>query len=167
MQKFLRGKIINVTEVNQQRWLEESGQWLINVDRTHLVLASGKPVLPKNWINPGPTRCNSNSLHCNNCVYFSVEWPQSGVRRRLRQLPVFRPAEPRDDEVGPGWCGSDQVLPGPSRELLLGQGRSVRNDGWYRSRIRIEYKPYSRLTEVSRDELLYLKRAACWWLRAE
>ena len=27
----------NVTEVNQQRWLEESGQWLENVDRTHLV----------------------------------------------------------------------------------------------------------------------------------
>ena len=38
----------NVTEVNQQRWLEESGQWLENVDRTHLVLASGKLVLQKN-----------------------------------------------------------------------------------------------------------------------
>ena len=34
-------------EVDQQRWLEESGQWLENVDRTHLVLASGKPVLQK------------------------------------------------------------------------------------------------------------------------
>ena len=42
---FLRGKIINVSEVNQWRCLEESGQWLENVDRTHLVLASGKPVL--------------------------------------------------------------------------------------------------------------------------
>ena len=28
-------KIIDVAEVNQRRWLEESGQWLENVDRTH------------------------------------------------------------------------------------------------------------------------------------
>ena len=41
------GKIINLAEVNQQCWLEESGQWLENVDQTHLVLASGKPVLQK------------------------------------------------------------------------------------------------------------------------
>ena len=26
-----RGKIINIVEVNQLRWLEESGQWLENV----------------------------------------------------------------------------------------------------------------------------------------
>ena len=45
--KFFRGKIINVSEVNQWRWLEESGQWLENVDQTHLVLASGKLVLQK------------------------------------------------------------------------------------------------------------------------
>ena len=38
----------DVAEVNQQRWFEESGQCLENVDRTHLVLASGKPVLQKN-----------------------------------------------------------------------------------------------------------------------
>ena len=42
---FSDGKIIDIAEVNQWRWLEESGQWLENVDRTHLVLASGKPVL--------------------------------------------------------------------------------------------------------------------------
>ena len=47
-QNFFRGKIINVAVVNQRRWLEESGQWLENVYRTHLVLASGKPVLQKN-----------------------------------------------------------------------------------------------------------------------
>ena len=29
-------------EVNQQRWLEESRQWLENVDRTHLVPAKGQ-----------------------------------------------------------------------------------------------------------------------------
>ena len=41
----------NVTEVNQQRRLEESGQWLENVDRTHLVLAwaCGKLVLQKKY----------------------------------------------------------------------------------------------------------------------
>ena len=36
---------VAVAEVNQWRWLEESGQWLENVDRTHLGLASGKLVL--------------------------------------------------------------------------------------------------------------------------
>ena len=47
-QKIFRGKNINVAEVNQQRRLRESGQWLENVDQTHLVLACGKPVLQKN-----------------------------------------------------------------------------------------------------------------------
>ena len=39
--------MINVAVVNQRHWSEESGQWLENIDRTHLVLASGKPVLQK------------------------------------------------------------------------------------------------------------------------
>ena len=39
--------IIKVAEVNQRQWLEESGQWLENVDQTNFVLASGKPVLQK------------------------------------------------------------------------------------------------------------------------
>ena len=38
--KIFRGKIINVAEVNQRDWFEESGQWLENVDRTHLVVAT-------------------------------------------------------------------------------------------------------------------------------
>ena len=38
--------------VNQRRCLEESGQRLENVDRTHLVLASGKLVLQKRLGNP-------------------------------------------------------------------------------------------------------------------
>ena len=46
-QKNFRGKIIDVAEVNQRRWLEESGQWHENVDRTHLDLASDKPVSQK------------------------------------------------------------------------------------------------------------------------
>ena len=44
---FLDGKIIDVAEINQWRWFKEKGQWLENVDRTHLVLASGKPELKK------------------------------------------------------------------------------------------------------------------------
>ena len=44
---FFGGKIIDVAEVNQRPWLEESGQWLENVERTHLVLSSGKPLLQK------------------------------------------------------------------------------------------------------------------------
>ena len=43
----LQGAKVARFEVNQQRWLEESGQCLENVDRTHLVPASGKPVLLK------------------------------------------------------------------------------------------------------------------------
>ena len=41
-------KVVNV----HQRWrLEQSGQWLENVDLTSLlVLASGKLVLQKNWL---------------------------------------------------------------------------------------------------------------------
>ena len=38
---------LGLAEVNQQQWLDESGQCLENVDRTHLALASGKPVLQK------------------------------------------------------------------------------------------------------------------------
>ena len=39
---------MDIAEVNQQPWLEESGQWLENVYQTHLVLASGKVVLQLN-----------------------------------------------------------------------------------------------------------------------
>ena len=38
--KFFWGKIINVAEVYQWPWLEESGQLLENVGQTHLVLTS-------------------------------------------------------------------------------------------------------------------------------
>ena len=38
-------KIVYVAEANQWRCLEESGHWLENVDRAHLVLASGKLVV--------------------------------------------------------------------------------------------------------------------------
>ena len=37
---FSDKKIVNVAEVNQGRYPETSGQWLENVVRTHLVLAS-------------------------------------------------------------------------------------------------------------------------------
>ena len=36
---------MDVAEVYQ--WIEESGEWLETIDRMHLVLASGKPVLRK------------------------------------------------------------------------------------------------------------------------
>ena len=44
-QIFSEEKIIIVAEVDQQRCLEESGQWLENVDQSHLVLAMGSLVL--------------------------------------------------------------------------------------------------------------------------
>ena len=34
-------------QCHRRRWLEESGQWLENVDQTHLILVSGKLVLQK------------------------------------------------------------------------------------------------------------------------
>ena len=43
----LSPRIVDVAQVNQGRCLEESVQWLENVERTHLVLDSGKLVLQK------------------------------------------------------------------------------------------------------------------------
>ena len=40
-------KIIEDVEFDKWTWSEEIRQWLENVYRTHLVLASGKPVLQK------------------------------------------------------------------------------------------------------------------------
>ena len=40
-----------LAEVNPRRCLEESEQWLENVDRTHLVLACGNLALQKKYIN--------------------------------------------------------------------------------------------------------------------
>ena len=42
-----REKMADAALVNQRCCLEKSGQWLENVDQTHLVLASGKLVLQK------------------------------------------------------------------------------------------------------------------------
>ena len=42
-----RSQKFSIAEINQWRWLVESGHWLENIDRTHLVLVSGKPVLQK------------------------------------------------------------------------------------------------------------------------
>ena len=39
----------NVAEFSRRRWLEEGGQSLENVDRTHLVMASEKLVLQKSY----------------------------------------------------------------------------------------------------------------------
>ena len=39
--------IVDVAGVNQWCWLKASGQWLVNVDQTHLELASDKLVLQK------------------------------------------------------------------------------------------------------------------------
>ena len=55
-----RAKIVSVAEFNQWRCLEESGQWLENVNRTHLVLACGKIVLQKNALYPSGLSCKSS-----------------------------------------------------------------------------------------------------------
>ena len=44
-------KIFNIAEVNQPYCSLESGQWLENVDQTHLGLASGKLELHKKLLN--------------------------------------------------------------------------------------------------------------------
>ena len=38
---------MDITKVNQRRWLKKSGQWLENVDQTHLFLASCMPSAAK------------------------------------------------------------------------------------------------------------------------
>ena len=49
-QKISEENVVNVAEVKQHHCLEESGQlWLENLDRTLLVLASGKLVLQKRF----------------------------------------------------------------------------------------------------------------------
>ena len=45
----------DVPEIYRRHWLEKSGQRLENVDRTHLVLASGKPVLQETRRSIAPT----------------------------------------------------------------------------------------------------------------
>ena len=44
-EKFSEEQIDNIADVNQLCCQEESGKWLANVVRTHLVLATGKLVL--------------------------------------------------------------------------------------------------------------------------
>ena len=39
--------MIDVAKINHQHWIAESGKWLENGDQTHVVLASGKPVVQK------------------------------------------------------------------------------------------------------------------------
>ena len=39
--------MVDLVEVNQRGCIEESGQWHDNINRTHLVMASGKPELQK------------------------------------------------------------------------------------------------------------------------
>ena len=41
---------MDTPEVNKWCCLEESGQWLENFDRTHLVLANGKLILQKDYL---------------------------------------------------------------------------------------------------------------------
>ena len=50
--RFSEEFFLDVTEVYQRRWLEQSGQGLENVDRTHLVLGSGKPELQNKFKGP-------------------------------------------------------------------------------------------------------------------
>ena len=44
-QQFSEETHVKVAEVYKRHWFEESGQWLENVDQTHLILASGKLIL--------------------------------------------------------------------------------------------------------------------------
>ena len=64
-QKISEEQIIDVAEFNQWRWLEETGQWLENVDQIHPVLANGKPILQKLkfvsvWENDAQKQTNAN-----------------------------------------------------------------------------------------------------------
>ena len=66
-------KLLLLLEVNQRRWLEESGQWLENVDRTHLVLVGGNPVLQKG------SCCHPSIADVNNLSSYSANSPLRGL----------------------------------------------------------------------------------------
>ena len=66
---FSKEKIADVAEVNQWRCLEESGQWLENVDGTLLVLASGK--LSTQHHQPS---LSTNSLHTETSRPALLDW---------------------------------------------------------------------------------------------
>ena len=122
--KIFRGKIINDAEVTQQRWLEESGQWLENVHQTHLVLASGKPVLQKtmcsdcqsskvtSWqprTRPGQTSGSRSSLR-----------GRSDPRPRRPQRPHLRLRSKKSPDSSsristPRWPMPTPTLPTPTR----------------------------------------------------
>ena len=46
---FSEEKTVDVAEIYQRHYFDESGQWLENVDQTHLVLARGELVLQKSF----------------------------------------------------------------------------------------------------------------------
>ena len=98
--KDFQGKNYWCCWVNQRLWLEENGQWLENVDQTHLVLARGKPVLQKKTCCP---RCR---------------W-----RRWRRSWPS--PSRPRPSPRWPDWPRSfvgSRKLGSPSRYLASNFG---------------------------------------------
>ena len=75
-QKNFRGKIIDVAVVNKLPWLEESGQWLENVDQTLLVQAFDKKVLQK------------HQHDCRLSISRPVIDPISGLHRPEYLLPL-------------------------------------------------------------------------------
>ena len=70
---FFEEKFVDVAEVNEWRCFEESEQWLENVDRTHLVLASGKWQVAS-W-------CYKTSERSSVRVYFVIISEKPGVRK--------------------------------------------------------------------------------------
>ena len=65
-------KIIILAEVIQWCCLEESGQWLENVDRTHLVLASNNLVRQKRLISSIGTHNTLTELEFNTLWLFAT-----------------------------------------------------------------------------------------------
>ena len=121
---FPQNNFMDVAEVNQQRWFEESGQWLENVYRTHLALASGKPVIQKtmcsdcqsskvtSWqprTRPGQTSGSRSSLR-----------GRSDLRPRRLQRPHLRLRSKKSPDSSsristPRWPMPTPTLPTPTR----------------------------------------------------
>ena len=72
-EKFSEEQIDNIADVNQLCCQEESGQWLANVVRTHLVLATGKLALQKREAAFLSTECgpeaSSKALFSDECLF--------------------------------------------------------------------------------------------------
>ena len=92
--------------LNQRHGLEESGQRLENIDRTHLVLVSGKPVLQKKYFNAARWPLN---------IYVFLAWNNWPLLPRRESHDITWPAAFRTRPSPGCWTRSLRASPRTKR----------------------------------------------------